>query len=266
VQVRLEASLFRAVRVDGQGGEPRRAVPVPEGRPDDGGDAGSAADLPDWVQAVVRGRHPLAAPLLPAPLVPAAKQPQVVPREGELREHHQPGAVRVGVLDEAHMLWHIGVDAAVQGRVLDGGYGQRCSHEPILGRVDSRAVALDGGLPQRFGPQGESLRGADVVEQLRGRQRIDVRFGQAACQLRPRRLGGERNAFPAPLDVLGRLPCHELPEEEVHHAGAHRLQRITPARTTPGRVSPGCTGPEGVTLEPVPTKLAPFQLVACRVP
>lgn len=158
VQVRLEASLFRAVRVDSEGGEPGRPVRLPKRRADDGGDAGPAADLPDGVQTRIPGRHPLApvrlapAQLAPARVVAAAEQPQVVPREGELGKHHQPGTVRVGVLDEAHMLRHIRVNAAVQGRVLDGGYGQRSGHEPILGGVCPRAVPLYGQLPQRFGP------------------------------------------------------------------------------------------------------------------
>ena len=66
--------------------------------------------------------------------------------------------------------------------------------------------------------------GANVVEQLRGRQRIKIRLGKPARQLSPGNLGRQRDTLAAPLQVLSGLAGDELPKEEIHDAGTHRLQ------------------------------------------
>jgi len=86
------------------------------------------------------------------------------------------------------------------------------------------AIAADGGLPQVLRPGGEPLRGPHVVEQFRGRQDINIRFRQAAGELRPFRLGSEADAFPFPLDVLGGPAGDKLAEQVVHYSRTHRLQ------------------------------------------
>ena len=115
VQVCLEAGLDEACRVDGEGGQPRRAVFLLERGSDHGSYSGATADFPDAVQPPVGRTQPLPRPL---------QQVQPVPRQGELRKDDQPGSVRLGIFDQPYVLWHVGGNAAVQGLVLDGGQRQ----------------------------------------------------------------------------------------------------------------------------------------------
>ena len=104
------------VRVDCEGGQPRRAVLLLERGSDHGGYSGAPADFPDAVQPPVSRAQPLPRPL---------QQVQPVPRQGELGKDDQPGSVRLGVFDQPDVLGHVGGNAAIQGLVLDGGQRQR---------------------------------------------------------------------------------------------------------------------------------------------
>jgi hypothetical protein len=63
------------------------------------------------------------------------------------------------------------------------------------------------------------------VEQLCGREGLKVAFREPPRQLGAGRLGGQGHALSPPLGILGRVSGHQLPNEIVHHAGAHRLER-----------------------------------------
>lgn len=94
------------------------------------------------------------------------------------------------------------------------------------------AVPVHGSLPQALSPGREALRGPDIVEQFSGCEGVEVGFGQPACQLRPRRLGVEGDAFFLPLDIFRGPPRNKLAEEEIHHSGTHGFHqtcRLTPA-------------------------------------
>ena len=92
----------------------------------------------------------------------------------QFREDHEAGTVGIRVLDQTHMLRHVGRDTTLEGLVLDGRYGQRSGHASILGRILSRAVAADGSFPQRLRPRGQALGRADMMEKLRGRQGFEI--------------------------------------------------------------------------------------------
>jgi hypothetical protein len=90
-------------------------------------------------------------------------------------------------------------------------------------RLALRRVAIpsDGGLAQVLGPGRQPLGGPDVVEELYGSEGIDVRLGEAPCQLCALGLGGEADALPLPLDILGRPAGHQLTEEVVNAPRTH---------------------------------------------
>ena len=94
------------------------------------------------------------------------------------------------------------------------------------------AVASDGSLPQALSPGSQALGGPDVVEEFRGREGVQIRLRQPARQFRPDRLRCQGDALLLPLDVLGRFPCHELPEKVVDDAGAHSLHKSRGRRRT----------------------------------
>ena len=96
------------------------------------------------------------------------------------------------------------------------------------------AVSSDGSLPQALSPGSQALGGPDVVEEFRGREGVQIRLRQPACQFRAGRLRRQRDALLLPLDVLGRFPGHELPEKVVDDAGAHGLHESRGCRRTVG--------------------------------
>lgn len=97
------------------------------------------------------------------------------------------------------------------------------------------AIAADRRLPKALCPGCEPLRRPHVMEQLRGRQGIKVRFSKPAGQLCPLRLGRKADAFPFPRDVLRGPPGNELAEQVVHHSWTHRLQWPVRGARVPGR-------------------------------
>ena len=245
--------------------EASRGVPSASrnGGTDDRGDPGPPADFPQAVQPRVRGGHP----------PPGSASPvQVVAGQGQFGEDHQPGAVVDSASSMSRMCsGNIGGNAAVEGRVLDGGERQRGGHPAILGTAPARgaghrhprrtgcahrvrapgrhravtsvqsspgrditsgrhhrrggAVAAHGGFAQGLGPGREPLGGPHVVEQFGGGQGIRGRSRRAGGPV-PLPAACADRTVPSlpPLDVLGGSPATKLPEEEVHNAGAHRLE------------------------------------------
>lgn len=96
---------------------------------------------------------------------------------------------------------------------------------------------------RRFPEVPPALGRPHVVEQLCWSEGVDVGLGQPAGKLRSRRLHSQRRAFPAPLNVLGRLAGDQAPEEEVHDAGAHSFEDTGPRLTTAGPSAGRGAGP-----------------------
>lgn len=153
----------------------------------------------------------------------------------ELGEQHQTRFSSLCLLYEFDVGGDIGRNDITHidrpdGFVLDNGDGQGWggSHPAILcgpmraGRL-LRTVARYGQLLEMLSPRHQPLSGPHVFEQLQGRQGVKVRLGQPAREFGAGSLFTEHNTLVAPLHVLRRRTCDELPEEEVHHSWTHGL-------------------------------------------
>lgn len=94
-----------------------------------------------------------------------------------------------------------------------------------------RTIARHGNLPQAAGPLLQSLCRADVLEQFKRRERVELGLPEPPRQFGPRGLLGQRGTLAKPLDVFRRLSSNQPAKEEIHHSGTHRLHgEIHPLR------------------------------------
>lgn len=114
-----------------------------------------------------------------------------------------------------------------RGRLRQSGRGAAGGTGRCRGWV---AVAAYRCLPQPLRPRGEPLGGPDVVEQLHGREGVNVRLGKPARKFGTLRLSVEADTLLFPLDILRRTASDQLAEKVVNDTWAHGLQESATAR------------------------------------